>query len=363
MGGGMRDFLDVLRSASDDEVGKSAHFWVTDEGLLESFLVGWCYAGMVDSNIQWKVRAWLGTELRECVWYGHFLTWAVMDWGCIPAGIASCVGAVQACLLGSSWIWIQVAYDLIQSWRTIHRHKCRISLLQRQLQASLSLCLHICILHQWVLCLQKLQVCYLVEVLCQDLPVRHRLVWSQAATGWRIWGWCCGWQLAWLAEKWPHSWHSRWSQHLFSRVLTEEQLEWTGHRQRGWGMSPCWGTLGVQWHLWVLGEHAQHQPSPGLGGHHWHHIGSQRSLWLGPLHMFSMGWTQLYTSRLPAWGYIDRCHVLPQCDHVQWCHQWFQYIQGTLQGTGPSSSGRCLVSRPDQREDIGSGTSQKGCWR
>ena len=73
------DFLDVLSPASDDEVGKSSHFWIIDEGLLESFLVGWHYVGMIDSNIQWKVGAWPETELRECVGYDHFLTWVVMD--------------------------------------------------------------------------------------------------------------------------------------------------------------------------------------------------------------------------------------------------------------------------------------------
>ena len=35
--------------------------------------------GMMDSDIQWKVGAWLGTESRECVWYDHFLAWAVTD--------------------------------------------------------------------------------------------------------------------------------------------------------------------------------------------------------------------------------------------------------------------------------------------
>ena len=128
-------------------------------------------------------------------------------------------------------------------------------------------------------------------------------------------------------------------------------------------MSPCQGTLGVQWHSWVLGEHAQHQPSPGLGGHHWHCIGSQRSLQLGPLHVFSVDWTQLHTCGLPTWGSVDGHCVPPQCNHVQWCYQWFWYIQGTLWGTGPSSSGRCPVSRPDQREDAGNSTSQRGCWR
>ena len=76
---GTRDLLDVLGPASNDEVGKSSHFWVIDKGLLESFFVVWHYAGMMDSNIQWQVRAWPRTEFRECVWYDHFLTWAVMD--------------------------------------------------------------------------------------------------------------------------------------------------------------------------------------------------------------------------------------------------------------------------------------------
>ena len=76
---GTGDFLDVLRPVSNDELIKSLQFWITDEGLLESFFVVWHYAGMMDSNIQWKVRAWLGTESRECVWYDHLLAWAAMN--------------------------------------------------------------------------------------------------------------------------------------------------------------------------------------------------------------------------------------------------------------------------------------------
>ena len=76
---GMRDFFDVLGPASNDEVNKSLHFWIIDKGSLESFLAVWHYVGVMDSNIQWQVRAWPRTELRECVWYDHFLTWAVMD--------------------------------------------------------------------------------------------------------------------------------------------------------------------------------------------------------------------------------------------------------------------------------------------
>ena len=81
---GQRDFLDVLGPASNDEVGKSLHFWIIDEGLLESFFAVWHYAGMVDGDIQWQVRAWLRTELRECVWYDHFLTWEVTDCEVVP---------------------------------------------------------------------------------------------------------------------------------------------------------------------------------------------------------------------------------------------------------------------------------------
>ena len=76
---GMRNFLDVLRTASTNEVGESSHFWIIDEDLLESFFVVWHFAGMMDSNIQWEVRAWPGTEWREHVWYDHLLDWAAMD--------------------------------------------------------------------------------------------------------------------------------------------------------------------------------------------------------------------------------------------------------------------------------------------
>ena len=76
---GTRDLLDVLRPAGDDEVSKSSHLWVIDKGLLEGFFVVWHYVDMMDSNIQWQVWAWPGTESRECVWYDHFLTGAVTD--------------------------------------------------------------------------------------------------------------------------------------------------------------------------------------------------------------------------------------------------------------------------------------------
>ena len=64
-------------------------------------------------------------------------------WSCIPVGITSCIGAMQTCLLGSFWRWIQVAYGPIQLWRTVHRCKCGNSPLQRQQLTSLSLYVHV----------------------------------------------------------------------------------------------------------------------------------------------------------------------------------------------------------------------------
>ena len=55
---GMKDLLEVLRPACNDEVSESTHFWIIDEGLLEGFFAVWCYAGMMDSNIQWKIGTW-----------------------------------------------------------------------------------------------------------------------------------------------------------------------------------------------------------------------------------------------------------------------------------------------------------------
>ena len=61
-------------------LARASHFWIVDEGLLESFLAVWHYAGVMDSNIQWKVQGpGLRTESREHVRYDHFLPWAVMD--------------------------------------------------------------------------------------------------------------------------------------------------------------------------------------------------------------------------------------------------------------------------------------------
>ena len=62
---GMMDILDVLKPASNDEVGESLHFWIIDKGKLESFFAVWHYVAVLDGNIQWKVRARLGTESRE----------------------------------------------------------------------------------------------------------------------------------------------------------------------------------------------------------------------------------------------------------------------------------------------------------
>ena len=49
------------------------------KACVEGFFAVWHYVGMMDGDIQWQVRAWPGTELRKCVWYDHFFTWAVMD--------------------------------------------------------------------------------------------------------------------------------------------------------------------------------------------------------------------------------------------------------------------------------------------
>ena len=131
----------------------------------------------------------LGWIKREClVWPFPYLD-SNRLWSHIPVGIASCGGAVQACLLGSSGRWIQVAYGLTQSWRIIHRHKCRTSPLQRLQLASLSLCLHIGI-QFWLPCWQKLWVCHFAGVLHQGLPVRHWLVLSWEVMGQNTWGWC-----------------------------------------------------------------------------------------------------------------------------------------------------------------------------
>ena len=51
------------------------------------------------------------------------------------------------------------------------------------------------------------------------------------------------------------------------------------------------------------------------------------------------------------------------CNHGQWCHLWSQCILGTLLGSGPSSSRRCLESRQGQREDAGNGIFWRDCWR
>ena len=60
-------------------LARACIFWVIHKGLLEGFFAVWCDAGMMDSDIQWKVWAWPGTESGECVWYDHFFTWAVTD--------------------------------------------------------------------------------------------------------------------------------------------------------------------------------------------------------------------------------------------------------------------------------------------
>ena len=125
-------------------------------------------------------------------------------WSHIPVGITSCIGAMQACLLGSSGRWIQEAYGLNRSWRTIHRCKCGISLLWRQLLASLSLFPYpslVLVGPYW----QRLQVCHFAGVLHQGLLVRYQLVLAQEVMGQSTWGWCHWQWLPWPAEKQNHS--------------------------------------------------------------------------------------------------------------------------------------------------------------
>ena len=190
-------------------------------------------------------------------------------WSHIPVGVTSCIVAMQACLLGSFWRWIQVASGLIQSWRTIHRCKCGISLLWRQQLASLSLCLHISIQFQWGPCWQRLWVCHFAGVLHQGLPVRHQLVLSQEVMGQNTWGWCHWWQLLWPTEKQHHRWrfHVKSVSFLSSSHRGAVKVDRPGMK----GLRYMWlglRTLEVWWCLWVLVRHVWHRPFLGLGGHH-----------------------------------------------------------------------------------------------
>ena len=180
-------------------------------------------------------------------------------WSCIPVGITSCIVAMQECLLGSFWRWIQVACGLIWSWRTIHRCKCGISLLQRQQLASLSLCLHFGIQFWWGPCCQRLWVCHFAGVLCQGLPVRHQPVLSLEVMGQSTWGWYHWWWLPWSAQKQCHRCSPIWSLCPSWAALIEGQSRWTDQGWRDLGMWLDLRTLEVQWHWWVLARHVQHQ--------------------------------------------------------------------------------------------------------
>ena len=168
-------------------------------------------------------------------------------WNHIPVGVTSCTVAMQECLLGSFWRWIQVACGLIRSWRTIHRHKCGISPLWRQQLASLSLCLCIGIQFWWGPCWQRLWVCHFTGVLYQGLPVRHQPVLSWGVRGWSTWGWY-HWQWPpWSTQKWCHRCSSIWSLCPSWAALLGGQSRWT---DQGWMDLGIWldlRILGVQW--------------------------------------------------------------------------------------------------------------------
>ena len=200
-------------------------------------------------------------------------------WSCIPVGIISCVVAMQECLLGSFWRCIQVACGLIWSWRTIHRHKCGLSLLQRQQLASLSLCLCISIQFWWGPCWKSLWVCHFAGVLHQGLPVRHWPVLLWGVMGRSTWGWYHWRWYPWSAQKRCCRCGSIWSLCPSWAALTERQSRWTVQGWRDLGMWLDLRTLEVQWCWWVLARHVQHQPCLGAGGHHSHCKGSQRNWW------------------------------------------------------------------------------------
>ena len=284
-------------------------------------------------------------------------------WSHIPVGITSCIVAMQECLLGSFWRWIQTACGLIWLWRTIHKCKCGISLLQRQQLASLSLCLHVGIQFWWGPCWQRLWVCHFTGVLHQGLPVRHRPVLSPEVMGWSTWGWCHWQQLRWPTQKWHCRCSSKWSWCPSWAALAEGQSTWTDQGWRDLGMWLGLRTLGVLWCLLALARYVLHWPFLCLGGHHWHHSGSQRNWWLEPSHVFSVDWTPSCICGQLAWDIIGRHHVLPWCGYGWWCHLQFQYILGILQGSDPFSSGRCLGNRPGQREVTGNGIFWKDCWK
>ena len=303
--------------------------------------------------------AWDWSDTACLVWPFLYLGGKGL-WNHIPVGITSCIVAMQVCLLGSFWRWIQVACGLIWLWMTVHRCKCGISLLQRQQLASLSQCLCISIQFQWGPCWQKLWVCHSAGVLHQGLPVRHQLGLSWVVMGQSTWGWCHWWQLPWSTQKWCHRYSSNWSLCPSWATLIEGQSRWIGQGWRDLGMWLDLRTPEAQWCWWVLVRCVQHQPFQGLGGYHWHHRGIQRNWWLGPSCVFSVDWTPSPICGQYTWDLIGGCHVLPQCSHLQWCHQQFQCILGILQGSAPSFSGRCLWSRPSQREVVGNGIFQKG---
>ena len=187
------------------------------------------------------------------------------------------------------------------------------------------------------------------------------IVW--VVMGQSTWGWCHWWQLPWSTQKWCHRYGSNWSLNPSWAALSGGRSRWTDQGWRDLGMWLDLRTLEAQWCLWVLVMHVQHWLFQGLGGHHWHHIGIQRNWWLGPSRESSVGWTPSCICGQFTWDLVGGHHVLPQCGHVRWCCLWFPYILGTLQGSDPSFSGRCLGNRPNQREVTGNSIYQRDCWK
>ena len=204
-----------------------------------------------------------------------------------PWGTVACTADGLVCLPGSSGRWIPGACDLTPWWKTYHRHTFRTSLLQGWQLTSLSLSMftywHSVLVRAL---LAKAMGLPFLGVLHQVLPVRHQLVLSQEVKGQSIWGWCCWRQLIWPTEKWHHRCGSKWSLCPSWAAHAEGQPKWTNQGWRDWGMWLALRTLGVWLCLWTPVRHVQHWPFLGLGGHHWHHRGSQRNWLLEPSHVF-----------------------------------------------------------------------------
>ena len=111
-----------------------------------------------------------GMTISFTGWY-----WIVRSYPCRHSIMCwSHAGMSARFFLEMEFKWLVVWFDW--EWPSIDVSVEICSALKTTASISLSLCLHICILHQWVLCLQKLWVCCFVRVLCLGLPGKHRLV-------------------------------------------------------------------------------------------------------------------------------------------------------------------------------------------